>query len=125
MISKGMPSLSRISVAHLWVGVILLALFGSFLWWVLNESQVAYPSKMLDNCPKLAVSVADESNNVVAKFEINQAKVSNVLKWYKGHGFTIAVDNSQTNGYGLHGLSFVIYGTNQTLMLVVSQWKDF
>ena len=80
---------------------------------------------MLNNCPELPISSADASNNVVARFVINGVNVNDVLSWYQTHGFTMVADSSQTNGYGPDGVSFIIYGTNQTLNLMILQWKDF
>ena len=88
-------------------------------------SEKHYPGDILASSPTLPISPFERSNDVIAKFEINRDQVPGVLDWYRNRGFNTVADNTQTNGYGSHGISFVIATTDQILTLVVKQWKDY
>jgi hypothetical protein len=107
-----------------WIVAIFVAIVTALVWHNYAFAEY-YPHKLLDGCPQLPISESEQARGVVAKFEIKGDQVSDLLEWYRSRGFSTAADSTQTNGYGPHGLSFVMSVTNRVLTLVVTQWKDF
>jgi hypothetical protein len=97
----------------------------SSLWLCERAERGWVPKILLDKGLSLPISASDGSPRVIARFQFDKAQTSDVLKWYKSRGFNIGADNSETYGFGPDGISFSIYNTNQAMVLVVREWKDF
>jgi hypothetical protein len=116
--NRGVPPL------YLPLGVLLIGVF-VFMIFVFNGSFMEYyPHKLLENCPHLPISSSDKSNDVIAKFDLENIQIDRVLEWYGGRGFTTDAFGSEAYGFGPHGVSFDIFATNGARTLVVKQWKD-
>lgn len=105
--------------------LLLTAITGLLVFWD-NENDVVnyYPHKLLEACPRLPISHSEQTNGVVAKYEIGNVQVDTLMEWYKNRGFSTVADSSQTNGYGANGISFTILTLNRALTLVITHWKD-
>jgi hypothetical protein len=105
------------------IAATLLAVAG--IVFVVIKPQPIYPSDLLVGCQPVPLNKSEQEHDVVAKFELKDNRIDEILVWYRNHGFNIATDSSSTNGYGPHGISFSIHAENQICVLVVSEWKDF
>ena len=119
-----MPQRKTKLPACLLIVVFLLAVAGGILLLV-NEPPQFYPRDLLAGCQTIPFNKSDKEHDAVAKFELNENKVGEIIAWYKKNGFNLATDSSVTNGTGQDGISFSIYRENQVRVLVVCQWKDF
>jgi len=93
--------------------------------WCESAERGWVPKIVLDKGLSLPISASQGSPREIARFQFDKAQTSDVLKWYKSRGFNIDADNSETHGFGPDGISFSIYNTNQAMVLVVREWKDF
>lgn len=91
-------------------------------WWKHNKTSPYYPENLSSS--RLPISPAEQSNDVIAKFEINTAQVNRVIEWYRDRAFSTGSDSEQIYGFGPDGVSFSLYTTNKARTLVVKQWKD-
>jgi len=117
--SRSKPKLAR----YFLIAASLLAVAG--IVFLVIKPQPLYPSDFLVGCQPIPINISEQERDVVAKFELKDNRIDEILVWYRNHGFNIATDSSSTNGYGPHGISFSIHAENQMCVLVVSEWKDF
>lgn len=105
--------------------IIISIIYATFGDQLLDETIKEYhPPKLLKGCPQLPVSSSEQSNDVIAKFDVDHVQVDCILECYKEQGFNTYDGGSQIYGFGPHGVSFDIFTTNHVRTLVVKQWKD-
>lgn len=102
--------------------VICIGLLGTL--WIKKGAYKYYPHSLENDSASLAISSSEKSDGVFAKFGIKETQLDYILEWYRNHGFNIVQGSLKIHGYGPNGVSFTISATNQTYILVVTQWPD-
>lgn len=116
--NRGLPPV------YMLLGVLLTGIFVLIILAINGNFMEYYPHKLLESCPHLPISSSDQSNDVIAKFDLDNVQIDRVLEWYRVRGFTTYADSSQACGYGQHGVSIWVFATNNIRTLVIKQWKD-
>jgi hypothetical protein len=119
----------ELRVFKYWLFIAMAAcVIASLLFFVPGGNIRTGPKKLFDKGISLPISAFEASNDVIAKIEFKNSQVNQIdeiVEWYKKRRFNIVTDNSETNGFGPNGISFVIRSTNQATVLVIKEWKDF